>query len=196
VRCPTTYGVRQPPPELPTRVSVGASPSATASLSAYSNGPLILLAPTGWHCHAIISADGGASITVAAGSTSKPEQPAVTVNFADTPGPSASLACPLFTSAARQLPRGVSCPVRRPRRESTTNVSKSTIDFTDPPRVHGDGRPSGGSDPAEGAIVFEPVSDGFSGYAFAATCTLSAKKASICRTILADELTRVPENEE
>jgi hypothetical protein len=196
VRCPTTYGVRQPPPELPSHVSVEASPSATSSLSAYSNGPLILLAPRGWHCHAIIGADGGASMTVAAGSTTKPAQPAVTVNFADTPGPSASLACSLFASAARQLPHGVTCPVRKPRKESTSNVNKSTIDFTDPPRVHGDGRPSGGSDPAAGAIVFEPVSDGFSGYAFTVTCTLSAKKASICRTILADELTRVPESEQ
>jgi hypothetical protein len=195
VRCPTTYGVRQPPPRLPARVSVSASAQATAGLRAYSNGVLLMLAPSGWHCHALVAADGGASITIAAGKTTGPSQPAITANFADTYGPSASLACSLFPAAAQQLPAGVPCPTHKPRRERTAVANAHTIDFTDPPYVHGDGDPSGRSDPAAGFMVFLPARNGFAGYAFTATCTLPASGAATCRTVLGDELTRVPVDE-
>jgi hypothetical protein len=164
-------------------------------LSAYSDGVLLVLAPAGWNCHAVVAADGGASITIAAGSTTRLTEPAITVNFADTDGTSASLACSLFPAAARQLPTGVPCFARKPHRESTVLASAQTIDFTDPPRVHGDGSPSGGSDPAHGLMTFLPATGGFDGYAFTATCTLPQKQAAICRTVLDDELTRVPVSE-
>lgn len=195
VRCPTTYGVRQPPPTLPAHVSVTASALATAGLRAYSDGALLMLAPSGWHCHAVVAADGGASITIADGSTASPTQPAITANFADTVGPSASLACALFPAAAHQLPAGVPCPTRKPRGERTVVLNTHTIDFTDPPHVHGDGNPSGRSDPADGRMVFVPAGDGFNGYAFTATCTLPASAAARCRTVLGDELTRIPVDE-
>jgi hypothetical protein len=174
---------------------VDASKSATAGLSAYSNGVLLLLAPSGWHCHAMVGADGGASITIAAAGTEHPKQPAITASFADSVGPGASLACPLFPAAARQLPAGVSCPIKRPRREGTTTVNTRTIDFTDPAHVRGDGNPSGGSDPARGVMVFLASSSSFDGYAFEATCTLPAAKAATCRTVLGDALTRIPADE-
>jgi hypothetical protein len=194
-QCPTTYGIHESPPRLPSHVAVSASPSATAGLSAYSNGVLVVLAPHGWDCHAIVGADGSASMIVAAGSTTDVKQPAITTNFADTPGTAASLACSLFASASHQLPAGVRCPVREPRRERTTAVSTHTVDFTDPPDVRGDGRPSGGSDPARGLIVFVAASSDFTGYAFTATCALPAREAAICRTILGDALTRIPADE-
>jgi hypothetical protein len=194
-QCPTTYGVHEPPPRLPARVGVSASRSATAGLSAYSNGVLVVLAPHGWNCHALVGADGSASMIVAAASTTHVEQPAITTNFADTPGTAASLACSLFASAARQLPAGVRCPVREPRRERTTAVSPHVVEFTDPPHVRGDGRPSGGSDPSRGLMVFMAASSDFTGYAFSTTCALPAREAAICRTVLGDALTRIPADE-
>ena len=194
-QCPTTYGVHQSPPRLPARVGVSASRSATAGLSAYSNGVLLVLAPRGWDCHALVGADGSASITVAAGGTSDVKQPAVTANFADTVGTAASLACSLFAAAAHQLPAGLRCPVHTPRAENTAMVSTRIVDFMDPPHVHGDGRPSGGSDPARGLMVFVAASSDFNGYAFTATCALPAREAATCRTVLGDALTRIPADE-
>ena len=194
-RCPTSYGIAQPVPRLPGSVSVSASHSATARLDAYSNGVLIVLAPRGWHCHALVGADGSASITIAAAGATKVAQRAITAHFGDTYGDAAALACALFPAAADQLANGISCGAHRPPRESTSQVNARTIDFTDPPRVRGDGKPSGGSDAARGEMVFVPASTGFEGYAFTATCTLPASQGSICKTILADALTRIPVNE-
>lgn len=194
VHCPTTYGVSQPPPRLPGRLPVSAGAKAVAGLDAYSNGVLFLLAPKGLPCHALIGADGGASITVTSGSLTHVHQPAVTAQFADTPGTSARLACPLFPAATRQL-SGVACPLTKPARESTTASGQGTLSFTDPPHVRGDGTPSGGSYTARGVIVFLPQSKGFNGYAFIATCTLPASDRGSCSTILADALTRIPANE-
>ena len=194
VHCPTTHGVSQPPPRLPGRISVSASTKAVANLEAYSSGVLFLLAPKGLHCHALVGADGSASITITAGSTTHVHEPAVTVQFADTPATAASLACPLFSAAAHQL-SGARCSHTKPARESTTTAGQGTLYFTDPPHVQGDGMPSGGNDTARGAIVFLPQSRGFNGYAFLATCTLPASDRSACSTILADALTRIPANE-
>jgi hypothetical protein len=194
VRCPTTYGVAQPAPRLPSRLSVSASTKAVADLDAYSNGVLFLLAPSGLPCHAVVGADGSASITITPGSMTHVRQPAVTASFADTPGTAASLACPLFPAAVRQL-SGQSCPRAKPARESTSAGGQGTLYFADPPRVHGDGAPSGGSDAARGVLVFLAQSRGFDGYAFRVTCTLPASDRGECATILADALTRIPANE-
>ena len=191
VHCPTTYGVHQPPPRLPSRLSVTSSSKSVRGLAAYSNGVLFVLAPQGLHCHALVGADGGASITITPGSTTHVREPAVTVQFADTPGPAASLACPLFVAAEQQL-SGVSCPLSRPAREHTTGAGQGALYFTDPPHVHGDGRPSGGNYTARGAIAFRPQSRGFNGYAFLVTCALPSSSGAACGTILADALTRIP----
>jgi hypothetical protein len=194
VHCPTTYGVAQPPPRLPGRLAVSASAHAVAGLDAYGSGVLFLLAPHGMHCHALVGADGSANIVVAAASTSHVRQPALSAYFADTPGTSASLACPLFASASRQL-SGVACPRTKPAREQTSVGAQGTLYFSDPPHVRGEGTPSGGSYSARGAMTFVPTSKGFNGYAFVATCTLPASDHGICSTILADALTRIPANE-
>ncbi|MGD0198389.1 MAG: hypothetical protein ABSC56_10870 [Solirubrobacteraceae bacterium] len=192
VRCPTLSGIKAPPVPLPRTVSASASARALRGLDAYSSGALLVLAPHGWHCHAITGADGSASITVAAGATSSPTQPALTAFFADTTGTSASLACSLFAGAQRQLPAGVSCPRRSPRRETRSAAGAGAVYFTDPPRVRGNGTPSGGSDAAHGVAAFVPASKDLDGYAFLATCTLPADERARCATILADALTRVP----
>jgi hypothetical protein len=194
-RCPTTYGIDQSHPRLPARISVSASSRATAGLSAYSNGALVVLAPRGWSCHAIVGADGSASITITTGSTSDVRQPAVTAHFADTYGTAALLGCSLFASASHQLPAGVRCGVHKPRRERIAPANAHAVYFTDPPHVHGDGSPSGGSDPAHGLMVFVAASGGFDGYGFTATCALPAKETAICATVLGDALTRIPADE-
>jgi len=193
IHCPTTYGISQPPPHLPGRLPVSAGASAAAGLDAYSDGALFLLAPAGMHCHALIATDGGASIVITAGSTTHVREPAVTAYFADTPGTAGSLACPLFASAAAQLSRQP-CPRSKPAAESTYSAGQGALYFTDPPHVHGDGAPSGGADPAHGAIAFAAASRGLNGYAFIATCTLPAREHGRCATILRDALTRIPAN--
>lgn len=194
VHCPTTYGVAHAPPRLPRRLPVSASAHAVAGLDAYASGVLFLLAPHAMNCHALVGADGSASIVVAAAGTSHVRQPAVTAYFADTPGTAASLGCPLFASAVRQL-SGVACPRSKPARETTSAGGQGTLYFNDPPHVRGDGTPSGGSYSARGTMTFLPTTRGFDGYAFVATCTLPARDRAICSTILADVLTRIPANE-
>jgi hypothetical protein len=194
-RCPTTYATKQTAPRLPARIDVAASGRATRQLVAYSDGVLILLGPRGWHCHALVDADGSAAIAVAAGSPLHLAQPALTESFAETPDDAASLACSLFPAAAQQLPSGVPCPIRRPRRESTATLGNDALSFADPAGVHGDGRPSGGSDRARGVLAFLAAGSGFSGYAFKATCTLPQASRATCATVLNDALTRIPVNE-
>ena len=194
VRCPTTYGVAHAPPRLPGRLPVSASAHAVAGLDAYASGVLFLLAPHGMNCHAVVGADGSASIVVAAASTSHVRQPGVTAYFADTPGTAGSLACPLFPSAISQL-SGVACPRSKPARETTSAGGQGTRYFSDPPHVRGEGTPSGGSYQARGAMTFTPATKGFNGYAFVATCTLPPSDHGLCTTILADVLTRIPANE-
>ena len=193
IHCPTTYGVAQPPPRLPGRLAVSAGTRAVAGLDAYSDGALSLLAPAGMRCHAVVTADGGASIVITAGSTTHVREPAVTAYFADTPGSAGSLACPLVPRAAQQL-SGRPCPRSKPASESTQSAGQGTLYFNDPPHVHGDGAPSGGADPAHGAIEFVAATRGLNGYAFVATCTLPARQHGRCATILSDALTRIPAN--
>jgi hypothetical protein len=195
VSCPTSYGIKQRPPALPKRLSVAASQSATKQLAAYTNGVLILLGPRDWHCHALVGADGSADMTIAAGSTIRVSQPAITENFASTPGDASSLACALFPAAASQLPSGEHCSRQKPPREATSTINSHTLAFADPRRVHGDGVPSGGSDAARGVMAFVPAGSGFAGFAFTATCTLPSSARGICTTVLHDALTRIPADE-
>jgi hypothetical protein len=191
IHCPTTYGVPQPAPRLPSRLPVQASQKALSGLDAYANGVLFVLAPARMRCHALVAANGSASIVVSAAGTSHARQPAVTIQFYDTPGTAGSLACPLFPLAASQL-AGARCPVTKPARETTSSGGQQTVYFTDPPHVHGDGNPSGGSYAAHGAMTFDPASSGFNGFVFAVTCTLPAGDRARCATIIADALTRIP----
>ena len=71
----------------------------------------------------------------------------MTLEYGDTPGVSASLACSLFAAARRQLPVS-RCPARRPPREPSSTLEHDHGHVQDPPGVHGDGLPSGGADPA------------------------------------------------
>lgn len=163
VRCPTTQGVQQPLPKVPATVSVALSAAAAAPLAGYSNGYLTALAPRGWRCRGQIGADGSGSLFVTPAGASSPTQPAVTLEYADTPGVSASEACSLFAAARKQLPI-TPCPVRRPAREGVVVLSRTEVAFEDPPGVHGDGLPSGGSDPANGVMFFTPSSTTADGY--------------------------------
>jgi hypothetical protein len=183
VRCPTTQGVQQPLPKVPATVSVPLPASAAAAIAAYSNGYLTALAPRGWRCRGQIGADGSGSLFVTPAGAGSPTQPAVTVEYGDTPGVSASEACSLFAAARRQLALP-SCPVRAPARERVVVLSRSEVAFEDPPGVHGDGLPSGGSDPANGVMFFTPSSTTAEGYSLTETCTLPAAAHARCTAIL------------
>jgi hypothetical protein len=184
VRCHTSFGIKTRLPTPPATLRVDLPPRFAAPLEAYSNGYLTALAPRGWHCAAQVGADGSGSLFV----TPAPEgknlsQPAVTVQFADTPGVSASIACALFPSARSALPVQP-CPVHRPTREIIAVASPMSVAFQDPARVHGDGEPSGGSDPANGVAIFVPSSSGADGYALIETCTLPQGNHATCTSIL------------
>jgi len=182
-RCPTTQGVKQPLPKAPSSLHVTLPASQAAALGGYSNGYLTALAPRGWRCRGQIGADGSGSLFVTPAGSSRPTQPAVTIEFGDTPGVSASFACSLFAAARKQLPV-TPCPVKRPARESVSAIASHTVAFEDPPGVHGDGLPSGGSDPANGVMSFTPSSTTSEGYALIETCTLPQSSHALCTAIL------------
>jgi len=185
VRCHTSFGIAMHLKPAPASVRVAEPASSLAPLEAYSNGYLTALAPRGWRCAAQIGADGSGSLFVtAAPAGAHLAAPAVTVEFADTPGVAASLACPLFAAARAQLPVAP-CPFRRPARELVTVLSRTRVRFHDPAGVHGDGLPSGGVDPADGVMAFAVSTSTSTGYALTETCTLPADRGAQCGSILA-----------
>jgi len=184
VACPTTLGVAQPLPKRPKTLRVTLSSRYGSLLEGYSNGYLTALGPRGWHCRGQVGADGSAVLDVTPGRSSATlGSAAVTVQFADTPGVAADLACSIFPSAARQLPVQP-CPVTRPKRELVLVLTATTVAFEDPPGVHGIGLPSGGPNPANGVITYTPSSVGSNGYALIETCTLAPSSHSLCTAIL------------
>jgi hypothetical protein len=184
VHCPTTLGVQQPLPPTPRALHVVLSSRYATKLEGYSNGYLTALGPRGWHCRGQVGADGSAVLDVTAGrSGGSVTEPAITVQFADTPGVSADLACSVFPAAQQQLPIQP-CPTSRPKRELLLVLASTTLAFEDPPGVRGIGLPSGGSDPANGIASFVPSTASSTGYAQIETCTLAASSHSLCIAIL------------
>jgi len=182
-RCPTTLGVQQPLPKAPSVLHPSLTAVRASALEGYSNGYLTVLAPRGWRCRGQIGADGSGSLFVTPAGVAKPTQPAVTVEYGDTPGVSADLVCSLFAAARKQLPVAP-CPVTKPAREAVVVLDTSTVAFQDPPGVHGDGLPSGGSDPANGVMMFTPSNTHHDGYSLTETCTLPASSKAKCTAIL------------
>jgi len=79
----------------------------------------------------------------------------------------------LFPAERKAFPGG--CPQPVPKGEVDRRINRYVVDFTDPSGVDGTGQPSGGSEPAVGAVVFD-------GSAAMLTCVLPAGDLSICNT--------------
>jgi hypothetical protein len=99
-------------------------------------------------------------------------------------GVAATEACPFFPNHYTGI-----CP-RIPARERVTRASRHSIRFEDPPRVKGNGYPSGGSLPANGALIARPQTNTTPYATDIATCTLPQSQQPLCTAILNDFLTR------
>ena len=96
----------------------------------------------------------------------------------------AALACPLFSTAAAvyQQNFGHAC-TPHPTAESAAATGLAGADFEDPAGVAGDGMPSGGTNPANGVMLYLPSWPGRSA-AYLATCTLPATQHDVCTAVL------------
>ncbi len=198
VSCPARAGVGGlSAPPIPTQLSAAVAARTAARLRFYSDGYLVVLGPTGWTCTGLEAADGGESLSVFPVGQSDPlgatapgaDAEAVTARFDYTGhGPGSELVCGLFpTSVASRLAEATGGCTMIPAREVVRHPSRDVATFLDPPGVSGTGEPSGGTNPAAGAVFFpqlarEPPSVNVA----KVTCTASKQLASLCPSIVAD----------
>jgi hypothetical protein len=201
--CQATAGAPTTTTSLPASVSVRVPPSDAqqGNLAVYSDltGRLMLVGPTsGWTCNGSFGADGsgtmalapvGTSVPSAAGSSwhvaaSSSVQAIVAQETGGSPVQGAALACPLFSAAkaATQQNLGRGCAVASPAQEHVSILSASAVAFGDPPGIAGVGFPSGGQNPANGVVLYQPKAS--EAVAYQATCTLPSAQHHLCTAVL------------
>jgi hypothetical protein len=195
VPCASDFGVSPPPeaPSSPNRLTVLLAPTVASRLSFYSDGFQTILAPRGWACHGLVAADGGKHLSAfpagsgdpLSGNQSSSTGTGVTV-LVPSPGTGqvASVACALFPQAQTA---GGSCSATKPAAETVDRPTDQVALFHDPPHVAGSGTPSGGSAPADGAVIYVPT-QGPGGAAL--TCTLASRGSTLCPSVINDFLAR------
>ena len=97
----------------------------------------------------------------------------------------AALACPLFSAAkaATQQDLGKGCAAGEPAAGARrADVSGRQVGFQDPAGVAGVGFPSGGQNPANGVVLYQPKPT--EATAYQATCTLPAAQQDLCTAVL------------
>jgi hypothetical protein len=100
-----------------------------------------------------------------------------------SPVQGAALACPVFKAAqaASQQDLGKAC-TPDPASEHVVQESSVAVAFEDPPDIAGIGLPSGGQNPANGVVLYQPRPDEPSAYL--ATCTMPAAQQDLCTAVL------------
>jgi hypothetical protein len=141
-------------------------------------------APGGGKKLQLVSPPGGATWT--AGWTLSPGSPDEAIVGLETSacqGCTNGQACPLFTAAASAFLNqiGHMCPDVRPPSESVYPISSGVVGFQDPPGVSGEGRPSGGQNPANGVMTYYPGNPQGS---WLDTCTLPTGEKDRCTAAL------------
>lgn len=198
VACPARAGVggsSQPP--IPTELTAAVSASVASRLHFYSDGYMVVLAPSGWTCTGLEAADGGQSLSVVPAGQADPlaaavtsaDAAAVTARFDYTGhGPGAQLVCGLFpASAAARLAATTGGCTMVPAREVVRRPSRDVATFRDPPGVSGTGEPSGGTNAASGAVFFPPpVPPVASANVAKVTCTVPRSLVTLCPSIVGD----------
>ena len=202
VVCQTSTGVATTTTSLPGSVSVSV-PSSQAqhgNLAVYTDeaGRLMLVGPTvGWTCNGSFGADGSGLLALAPVGTAVPlsgttwhlppsstTQAIVAVESGGSPVQGAALACPFFTAAqaasAQNLGKG--CAESNPSQERVVKTSAIQAGFEDPPGVAGAGYPSGGQNPADGVVLYQPRPT--EATAYQATCTLTVAQHDLCSAVL------------
>jgi hypothetical protein len=178
---------------LPASARVDLPPSVATKVAVYSDTSdiMMLLAPKGWSCSASYGADGSGGVTVmppgetlpAAGLKPHSSDQAITGSeTGGSPVQAAAQACSFFPAAATAtetyLEKGCS---PRPSSEIVDPISTSVVDFEDPSGIKGTGVPSGGQNPANGAMAYSPdVEPGF----YIETCTLPNDAHDVCTAAL------------
>ena len=209
--CPTTYGVAGTPTTLlPGHVSVNVPATVVASgtqltMYALSSDSLSLIGPSGWSCAGLVGADGSSSLQVVPQSEaasliavnrtfSSANTFPVALTADDTSacvGCAYTQACGAFPTATAQYASGSPpCSSTPPSEEKVTALSQTVVAFEDPPGVAGTGKPSGGTNPANGIVTYSPGGTGHSTASFKATCTLPASNHAVCTAALNDFLVR------
>jgi hypothetical protein len=194
VACPTSRGIPgHPATKYPTRLATNAPPAVAADLAYYSDNVrnlTPLLGPRGWKCQVQIGADGSMGITIHPPGTALTSKEALTAeSMGACQGCVWTLVCDLIPGAAKQVGVGQpSCRATRPKQErvkfergrpNATGPVQDVVVFQDPAGVKGDGRPSGGKDPANGALLYVwDKQDG--GAASLETCTLPTAQFDEC----------------
>lgn len=148
-----------------------------------------LVAPSGWTCSGFVAVDGGNFFTAVPPGETPPnvnlgltwKWPA-TSRVAVLGEPACSscvwgMTCGLFPSEKYGNP-GAQCPSIPPPEETDRRFGKYVVDFTDPPGVAGTGRPSGGDEPAIGAVVLKHWSSAM------VTCVLPTEMSNVCRAAI------------
>jgi hypothetical protein len=200
--CNTTSGVATTTTSLPASVTVSV-PTTNAqqgNLAVYSDaaGRLMLVGPlTGWTCAGSFGADGSGTLALTPVGTTLPAGVGTTWHL---PAPSpieaitaiesggsavqgATLACPLFGAAKTAMQQDLNkvC-APSPTQEQALSASATEVAFRDPPSVAGVGFPSGGQNPANGVVLYQPKPSESSAYL--ATCTLPAAQQDLCTAVL------------
>jgi hypothetical protein len=161
-------------------------------------GRLMLVGPTvGWTCNGSFGADGSGLLALAPVGTAVPlsgttwhlpnsstAQAIVAMETGASPVQGAALACPFFSAAqtATQQDLGKGCAGSSPSQEHVVKTSATQVGFEDPPAVAGAGYPSGGQNPANGVVLYQPKPAGATAYQ--ATCTLTLAQHDLCTSVL------------
>ncbi len=202
VVCETTTGAPTTTTSLPgsVPVSVPASDAQQGNLAVYTDetGRLMLVGPTvGWTCNGSFGADGSGQLALAPVGTVVPAtgttwhlptssttQAIVASESGGSTVQGAALACPLFSAAqaATQQDLGQGCSVSSPSQERVVRTSSVEVGFEDPPGVAGVGYPSGGQNPANGIMLYQPKPT--EATAYRATCTLALAQHDLCTAVL------------
>ena len=153
-----------------------------------------VIAPRDWSCSASQGVDGNASLEAAplyqspSGSKWSGGQG---ISIEVDPVCSycrLKLACPFFSSARQQFSKyypGLTGCTSAPPPETLYQLGNNAVAFSDPPRVIGDGVPSGGSYQANGVAIFESQTSNGS---VVSTCTLPNADRRLCTASLNEVL--------
>ena len=190
--CSTIHGTGAPdgvPAYLLATRSATVPPSQSTKLAWYegdirNENNLVVLAPRGWVCAALIAADGGWSITVSPPGTNPASFTAAPAREVSSDGsyngPGASTACDYFASAqsTSPVPRECATPIGM----SLSLKSNHLVDFQQPPNKQN------GAAATRGFLLWYP-NDGNA--AVGVDCRLPSGQASLCQTILGEALPRL-----
>jgi hypothetical protein len=221
IECPTSYGIPNPGPSgaaYPGTIALSVPATSAEQLAAYSDDYRDLtpiLGPRGWSCSVSVGADGSTGVVLYPPTAATPTPgsggqigPPLVSAHSDSAcmGCIYQTVCPFVPGAAQQLGyQGWACSTTPPAQETIRFVNGSpttsppagifdVIELTDPPGVSGDADGSGGSDAAEGVVLYDSVSGsgtvGQTTYASQESCALPASDQGLCSAIIDDFVSR------